>query len=74
MPILCKSSPGFVISRLQLCLMNEADRIMAEGKLESMKCECPGVWSNLFAGAFGLASVLIGLALAFLILWAIFLA
>jgi 3-hydroxybutyryl-CoA dehydrogenase len=31
MPILCKSSPGFVISRLQLCLMNEAVRIMAEG-------------------------------------------
>lgn len=31
MPIKCKSSPGFVISRLQLCLMNEAARIMEEG-------------------------------------------
>lgn len=31
MPIRCKSSPGFVISRLQLCLMNEAIRIMEEG-------------------------------------------
>ncbi len=31
MPIRCKSSPGFVISRLQLCLMNEAVRIMQEG-------------------------------------------
>ncbi len=31
MPIRCKSSPGFVISRLQLCLMNEAVRIMEEG-------------------------------------------
>ena len=30
MPIRCKSSPGFVISRLQLCLMNEAVRIMEE--------------------------------------------
>ena len=30
-PIRCKSSPGFVISRLQLCLMNEAVRIMEEG-------------------------------------------
>ena len=31
MPIICKSSPGFVISRLQLCLMNEAVRLMEEG-------------------------------------------
>jgi 3-hydroxybutyryl-CoA dehydrogenase len=31
LPIRCKSSPGFVISRLQLCLMNEAVRIMEEG-------------------------------------------
>ncbi len=31
MPIQCKSSPGFVISRLQLGLMNEAVRIMEEG-------------------------------------------
>ncbi len=30
-PIRCKSSPGFVISRLQLCLMNEAVRVMEEG-------------------------------------------
>jgi 3-hydroxybutyryl-CoA dehydrogenase len=30
MPIRCESSPGFVISRLQLCLMNEAVRIMEE--------------------------------------------
>jgi len=31
MPIICTSSPGFVISRLQLCLMNEAVRLMEEG-------------------------------------------
>jgi len=31
MPIRCKSSPGFVISRLQLCLMNEAVRLLEEG-------------------------------------------
>lgn len=30
-PIRCKSSPGFVISRLQVALMNEAVRIMEEG-------------------------------------------
>ena len=30
-PIQCKSSPGFVISRLQVALMNEAVRIMEEG-------------------------------------------
>jgi 3-hydroxybutyryl-CoA dehydrogenase len=31
MPIQCKSSPGFVISRLQVGLMNEAVRLMEEG-------------------------------------------
>jgi 3-hydroxybutyryl-CoA dehydrogenase len=31
MPIRCRSSSGFVISRLQLCVMNEAVRIMEEG-------------------------------------------
>ena len=31
MPIRCKSSPGFVISRLQLGLMNEAVRLLEEG-------------------------------------------
>jgi len=31
MPIICKSSPGFVISRLQLCVMNEAVRLLEEG-------------------------------------------
>lgn len=31
MPIICNSSPGFVISRLQLCVMNEAVRLVEEG-------------------------------------------
>jgi 3-hydroxybutyryl-CoA dehydrogenase len=31
MPIICKSSPGFVISRLQLAVMNEAVRLLEEG-------------------------------------------
>lgn len=31
MPIACKSSPGFVISRLQLGVMNEAVRLLEEG-------------------------------------------
>ena len=31
MPIICKSSPGFVISRLQLGVMNEAVRLIEEG-------------------------------------------
>ena len=31
MPIVCKSSPGFVISRLQLSVMNEAVRLLEEG-------------------------------------------
>jgi cytochrome b subunit of formate dehydrogenase len=51
---------------------SEYERIMAEGRLESMKCGYPGVWSNLFAGLFGLASVFVGLVLTFLILWAVF--
>ncbi len=53
---------------------SEYERIMAEGRLESMKCEYPGVWTELFAAAFGLGSLFIGLALTFLILWAIVLA
>jgi 3-hydroxybutyryl-CoA dehydrogenase len=31
MPIVCKSSPGFVISRLQIGVMNEAVRLLEEG-------------------------------------------
>ncbi len=31
MPIICRSSPGFVISRLQLGVMNEAVRLLEEG-------------------------------------------
>lgn len=31
MPSICQSSPGFIISRLQIALMNEAVRIMQEG-------------------------------------------
>lgn len=51
---------------------SEYERVVAEGRLESMRCEYPGVWANLFAGLFGLASVFIGLALALLIVWAVF--
>jgi cytochrome b subunit of formate dehydrogenase len=65
---------GYRLAQLRKERLAEYERIVAEGRLASMKCERPGVWTELFAAAFGLTSVFIGLALALLILWAIFIA
>lgn len=43
----------------------------ADGKLESMKREGPGLGTQLFASVFGLASVAVGLILLALIFWAV---
>jgi len=48
----------------------EYERLMAEGRLDAMKREGPGFWTQLFAGAFGLASLMLGLLLTVLIFWA----
>jgi hypothetical protein len=49
----------------------EYERMVAEGKLESLKREGPGLWAQLFASVFGLASLVLGLFLLGLIFWAV---
>jgi cytochrome b subunit of formate dehydrogenase len=49
----------------------EYERMVAEGKLESMKREGPGLWAQLFASVFGLGSLVLGLILLALIFWAV---
>lgn len=48
----------------------EYERMVADGKLESLKREGPGIWAQLFASLFGLASLVLGLLLLGLIFWA----
>ena len=48
----------------------EYERLVAEERLESLKREGPGLWTQLFASVFGLASLILGLFLLGLILWA----
>ena len=50
----------------------EYERILEENRLEEIKCKGPGAGIQLFAGVFGIASVLLGLALTALIFWAMF--
>jgi cytochrome b subunit of formate dehydrogenase len=49
----------------------EYQRIMEENRLQEIKCDGPGTGAQLFAGVFGLASVLVGLGLTILIFWAV---
>jgi len=49
----------------------EYERLLAEGKLDSLKREGPGLWAQLFASVFGLASLVLGLFLLGLIFWAV---
>jgi len=48
----------------------EYERLVAQGRLDAMKREGPGFWTQLFASAFGLASLMLGLFLTVLIFWA----
>lgn len=50
----------------------EYQRIMDENRLKDIKCEGPGTGIQLFAGMFGIASVLVGIGLTILIFWALF--
>jgi len=52
----------------------EYERILEENRLEEIKCAGPGTGIQLFAGLFGIASVLLGLGLTALIFWAVFMA
>lgn len=49
----------------------EYERMVALGKLESLKREGPGLWTQLFASVFGLGSLVLGLILLALIFWAV---
>jgi cytochrome b subunit of formate dehydrogenase len=49
----------------------EYERLMAEGRIESLKKKHPGVATKLFAAIFGLGSLLLGMLLTALIVWAI---
>ncbi len=48
------------------------ERLRAEGKIETLKRPHPGIPLKILSGIFGLASLLLGLTLTILILWAIF--
>ena len=50
----------------------EYARLVSEGRLESIKRDHPSIPLKLISAAFGLASLLLGLFLTFLIFWAIF--
>jgi len=50
----------------------EYERILEENRLEEVRCPGPGTGSQLFAGVFGIFSILLGLVLTVLIFWAVF--
>jgi cytochrome b subunit of formate dehydrogenase len=67
--------PNVFTGRYRLDVMRherplEYERLVAEGRLDELKREGPGFWTQLFASAFGLASLLLGLLLTGLIFWA----
>ncbi len=47
------------------------ERLVAEGKIETIKRKHPGIPIKILSGIFGLAMLLLGLSLTVLILWAI---
>jgi len=50
----------------------EYDRVVAEGRLEEIKAEKPGIGIKLFSAVFGYGAVFLGIGLTCLIIWAIF--
>ena len=50
----------------------EYERLVAEGRLDALKREGPGLLTQFFASLFGLSSLLFGLFLTALIFWAAF--
>ncbi|MBN2284040.1 MAG: cytochrome C [Deltaproteobacteria bacterium] len=47
------------------------EKLVAEGKLEELKRGHPGIFTKLAAAAFGLASLILGLFLAVIIMWSL---
>ncbi|MDQ5986976.1 MAG: hypothetical protein CSYNP_02712 [Syntrophus sp. SKADARSKE-3] len=67
--------PNIFTGRYRLAAMQEErplefERLVAEGRLDDLKREGPGIGAQLFASVFGLGSLILGLFLLFLILWA----
>lgn len=50
---------------------DEYERMVVDGKLESLKAEKPGLLIRLFSSVFGYGAVILGLTLTALIMWAI---
>jgi len=68
--------PNIFTGRYRLDQMREErpleyERMLAEGTLDAIKREGPGLWAQLFAAVFGLGSLALGLILLGLIFWAV---
>jgi len=68
--------PNIFTGRYSLKAMHEErqleyERLLAEGRLDSLKREGPGLGAQLFASIFGLGSLMMGLFLLGLIFWAV---
>jgi len=63
---------SYTLEALKMERPLEYQRIMAENRLKEIECEGPGTGIQLFAGVFGIASVLVGIGLTILIFWALF--
>jgi hypothetical protein len=50
----------------------EYERLVAEGRLDSLKRDYPNIYLNIISSTFGYASLLLGGLLLVLILWAVF--
>ncbi len=59
------------VEQLQTERPLEYERVMAEGRLEAIKCEPPGMLIRFLSSTLGLASLLLGLILTLLMLWSI---
>jgi cytochrome b subunit of formate dehydrogenase len=62
---------SYSMEDLQIQKPLEYTRLVAEGRLESLKREHPSIPLKLISAIFGLSSLLLGLLLTFLIYWAI---
>lgn len=68
--------PNIFTGRYRLAALREErpleyERLIAEGRLETLKREGPGLWTQLFTSIFGLTSLMLGLLLLGLIFWAV---
>ena len=60
----------YTIEAMQKERAMEYERAVAEGRIDTLKREGPGIFIQLFSSVFGLGSLLLGLLLTTLIFWA----